>query len=69
MFHAGKCPKCNWTIAYATAEAIELRVLSQETYKGVTYSCPSCHAVLGAEVDPVALKADIVSEVLRGLGR
>jgi uncharacterized protein with PIN domain len=69
MFHAGKCPKCDKTIAHAKAEAIELRVSPKEIYKGVSYLCPACKAVLGVEIDPIALKADIVRMVVERLGR
>ncbi|WP_158218825.1 hypothetical protein [Roseateles aquatilis] len=38
----------------------------KKTWNAVTYCCPSCSTVLGAGIDPVALKTD---EVLKGLGR
>ncbi len=33
-------------------------------YKGVSFICPSCSCVLGVGGDPIALKAEIVDEVV-----
>ena len=67
MIHSGKCPKCDHAISHAKTEAIDLRVSPNEGYKGVSYCCPSCHCVLGVELDPVALKADIVDSIVARL--
>lgn len=37
------------------------------SYRGVAYLCSSCRAVLSVAIDPVALKADTVREVLAAL--
>jgi len=34
------------------------------SWKGATFSCPFCSAVLGAGIDPVALKNTIVNELM-----
>ena len=36
-------------------------------WEGVAYHCPGCHAVLGVGIDPIALKTDIVNEVVEAL--
>jgi uncharacterized protein with PIN domain len=69
MLHSGKCPKCERIIGHAKTEAIELAVSSKEKYKGVSYSCPSCHSVLGVGIDFLALKNDIVSSLVDRLRR
>ena len=38
-------------------------------YKGVSYSCPYCHAVLSVSMDQVALNVDLVKRLLKALGR
>lgn len=67
MFHSAKCPKCDWTLSSIKMEPVDLSVSISEKYKGVSYSCPSCHAVFAAEIDPLALKADLVSSLLSAL--
>jgi hypothetical protein len=36
-------------------------------WQGVTYSCPHCHCVLSAAIDPISLKADTISGVALAL--
>jgi hypothetical protein len=36
---------------------------------GVAYCCPNCDVAISLAIDPVALKADTVGEVLRRLGK
>jgi hypothetical protein len=69
MFHSGKCPKCDRTINTAKAEAIDLHVSPKEAYKGVSYSCPSCHCVLGVSMDPLALNQNLVNRLKKALGK
>jgi len=41
----------------------------RSAYKGVSYVCPSmgCHLVLGVGLDPIALKTDLVNEIVKKL--
>lgn len=65
---AGKCPRCAATVA-----SLEIHPLTAKsgaaTYKSVTFQCPSCHTILGSQIDPMQLKADIVKEVVAALGK
>jgi hypothetical protein len=36
-------------------------------FKGASYFCPSCHAVLHVGLDPLALKEDIADAVVKRL--
>ena len=67
MLHSGKCPKCERIVGHVKTEAIELNVSTKEKYKGVSYSCPSCHCVLSVGIDFLALKNDIVSSLFERL--
>ena len=69
MFHSGKCPHCQNLITQVNVENIEIATGLATSYKGVSYSCPTCSSVLSVEIDPVALKADIVSDLLKALRR
>jgi len=62
------CPKCEKPVTSVTIDSVDVAT-GTRTYKGVSYTCPSCHCVLSVAIDPVALKADTVSEILKALGR
>jgi len=67
MMKSGKCPKCEKTLMNARFDAIDILEGFTPAYKGVSFSCPSCHCVLGVGLDPIALKASIVDEVVERL--
>ncbi|SBW12699.1 conserved hypothetical protein [uncultured Alphaproteobacteria bacterium] len=63
----GKCPKCEATLNNVNINAIDINEGLRPRFKGVTYTCPYCHTVLGVGVDPFALKNDTVKETLQAL--
>jgi hypothetical protein len=67
MIKTGKCPGCGKVPTHLSFNGIEIKRLGQNTWNGVTYLCPLCNTILGAEIDPIALKADIVNEVVKKL--
>jgi Zn-finger nucleic acid-binding protein len=70
--NGNKCPHCNVILTRAVVESIDIDtavIFADTTYKGVTYACPSCRAVLGISMDQIALNADVVTRLLRALGR
>jgi hypothetical protein len=67
MFHSGKCPSCEKPVSHVKVEAIQFTAGPYEPYAGVSYLCPECRAVLGVGVDPLALNADVVSQLLTAL--
>lgn len=58
----GTCPECKQAVMRVKAKAIDV-VDGARTLKGVTYSCNQCGTVLSVDIDPLAFKAAIVSEV------
>ena len=58
------CPKCNKPISSVTARPITVNAEPPDSWKGVSYLCPSCGYVLSVAIDPVCLKADMVQEVV-----
>ena len=40
-----------------------------EGWRCVSYCCPYCNTVLGVQIDPVALKADTINELVAALRR
>lgn len=66
----GKCPGCgNVPVFGIKLQAVEMQSSNGNTYNGVMYVCPNvkCQTILGAGIDPLALKADTVNEVVKKL--
>lgn len=67
MINLGKCPKCNRAISAVNIEYVDVKLQHKKKWKGVSYSCPSCDAVLSVGIDPVALKTDTINGVVEEL--
>jgi hypothetical protein len=67
--HTGKCPHCQKKIASAEVETIDINAGTQRSYKGVSYLCPHCRAVLSVSMDQLALNEDLKIRLLKALGR
>ena len=64
----GKCPKCEKMVGHLKIEEIEAKVgFGGRSWNGINYLCPWCNTILGAGIDPVALKTDTVNELLEAL--
>lgn len=68
---SGKCPSCGQSISSVRIESVDVKQGMKPLWAGVSYVCPNvaCQVVLGVSIDPVAIKTDIVNEVLQGLKR
>jgi hypothetical protein len=66
--HNGQCPNCKTTISHVQLEGISVKAKGGN-WNGVSYLCPSCNCVLSVGIDPVALKTDLVREILENLRR
>jgi uncharacterized protein with PIN domain len=67
--NTGKCPKCDRLLTNVLVEEIKVNVGFSPTWRGASFVCPYCHAILSVGIDPIALQEDIVKEVLQGLGK
>lgn len=67
MAISGKCPKCDALINHVNLEYIDVNVANLSKWKGVSYRCPFCICILGVSIDPIAIKTDIVDEILKKL--
>lgn len=67
------CPKCGRTARTVNAENVSVDGGPSHRWVGVAYTCQSCSAILSVAIDPIAVKDEIVLEVLdevrRLLGR
>ncbi len=70
----GKCPnpacgKIPQNLVIETPKIHAGFTIGGTTYKGATILCPHCKIIISASIDPLALKADMVAEVKKALGR
>ena len=63
----GKCPKCEKTVTHVNLNEIEASVFMGAKWRTVTHNCPHCSTVLGCQIDPIAVKTDIVNTIMKGL--
>jgi hypothetical protein len=63
-----ECHKCGRKLTTVHIDAVSVRG-GRHQWNGAAYACPSCNVVLGVEIDPIALKADIVAEVVDQIRR
>jgi hypothetical protein len=64
--HTGKCPKCGRIIDRVDTEAVEIRD-GAKSFKGTSFLCPSCRAVLSVGLDPLRFKTELVNETVAAL--
>lgn len=63
-----KCPHCDSHMGSIKLETLTVKAKGTN-WVGVAYCCPNCDVAISLAIDPVALKADTVGEVLRRLGK
>lgn len=62
-----KCPKCEKHCATMRITEVDASAggFGDPVWKGVYYSCPMCQTILGAGLDPIALKHDVATAVVK----
>ena len=67
---SGKCPACGKVVHELSIDSITASEgIGQAKWKAATFSCQHCKTILGAGLDPLALKTDTIDEILQALGR
>lgn len=66
---AALCPKCQAHVGRANLADITVGNPLNKQWNGIAYTCPSCSTILSVAIDPIAIKTDIVNEILRALGK
>jgi hypothetical protein len=69
LLNSGKCPHCKEVVSSVRIEDIDINLGPGIDWQGVSYCCPSCDAVLSVQIDPVALKTDIINVLVEELRR
>lgn len=63
----GKCPKCEKILNNVRIALVDCKEgLAGRSWRGVSYACPFCNTILSVQIDPIAIKTDIVAEIKRG---
>jgi hypothetical protein len=64
----GKCPSCGKVVSRLDGDGVEVDFgVGSVRRRALTYNCPSCQAVLGCEIDPIALRTEIVAQTVSEL--
>jgi hypothetical protein len=61
-----KCPKCEQLFSQVSLKSVNVNATGA-VWNGVSYDCPYCQTSLGVSIDPIAIKADIVADLLKAL--
>lgn len=64
----GNCPSCGKSTQVKYKPFVATEYLGSGKLKAVSYICGSCGAILGVEVDPMAMLTDITERVVKRLG-
>lgn len=68
MINLGKCSKCEKQLTHVHFEAVSIRqAFGVSGWKGVSYLCPNCKSILGVQIDPIAIRTEIVDQVVAEL--
>ncbi len=62
------CPNCKKPVLAVRGAKVTVSAPAGQ-FNGLGYSCMNCQAALGVQIDPVAIKTDIVEEVVEQLSR
>lgn len=62
----GNCPKCDVAVKSVNLREIAIKAPGAN-WVGVSYQCSHCDAVLSVGIDPVALKNDLVDQIVEAL--
>ena len=65
----GTCPKCAQLLTSVKVETIDVIEGVNQKRKGASFVCPYCHVILSVTLDPFAMNADLLDEILKKLGR
>lgn len=63
----GKCPKCDKILTNIQVGHVEIDVFMGRKWDGIAYYCPFCNTILSCQIDPIAIKTDIINEIVNEL--
>ena len=60
---AAICPYCNAIISHLNLEEMTSSVLFGQEWRTIAYVCPMCQKIISTQIDPIAIKTDIVNAI------
>ncbi len=63
---SGKCPSCDQLVLSLNLHGLDDNGAGG-AWQAITLQCPRCNVVLGAQIDPIALKTDTVDQTVKKL--
>jgi endogenous inhibitor of DNA gyrase (YacG/DUF329 family) len=61
------CPHCNAPVHAVNISDVKGMVGFESKWKLIAYSCPKCGKIISIELDPIALKHDIIEGLVQRL--
>lgn len=63
----GKCPHCGQFVTHLAVASPEVHRGTRAMWQGVAFLCPRCTTILGAGLDPLVQKAELINEIVNAL--
>jgi len=60
----GKCPHCENLIGSVIIDTVDGHA-DLTKWRTLLYKCPTCQKVLSCQIDPIAIRTDIVQQVVK----
>ncbi len=59
-----KCPYCDGALPRVTGGHTTVTIPGGKDYNGIVYACPKCQKALSVQIDPLAVRTEIVAQVV-----
>jgi hypothetical protein len=63
----GTCPKCDKVLGHVNLVEISAGQMFGDQWRAIKYCCPHCKVILSVQIDPIALKTDVIAGVVAAL--
>ena len=63
----GKCPSCQNLVGSLSLRPVDARLPNGDRFNAVLLLCPSCQGILGAEIDPITVRTEVIDGVVSEL--
>ena len=64
---AAMCPECNSTVSHLNIEEMTSSAFFGTQWRTIGFVCPSCQKILSIQIDPIAIKTDIINAVVSAI--
>lgn len=60
---SGMCPHCKAPVSLVSIKDIQAQALLGATWKAVAYCCQACQAIISIQIDPIAIRTEIIESL------